>query len=130
MSHCISIYLIDKKEIRDHKIGEVLLDYESQKINWVELGSDLLATTYIPKIREFGIDKTIAKITTDYFGGSGEQTAKLFINNKKVMDLNDSSASSPINTVLREMGVVKNPFRDEFDTIGLGSFRSNSDFEK
>jgi hypothetical protein len=129
MSHCISIYLINKKEIRDHKIGEVLLDYESQKINWVELGSNLLATTYIPKIREFGVDKTIAKITTDYFGGFGEQTARLFINNEEVMDLDDS-CPNPINTVLREMGVIKSTFKDEFDTIGLGNFRSNSDFEK
>jgi hypothetical protein len=33
--------------------------------------------------------KTIAKIETNYFGCGGDQSAKLFINNKKVYDKSD-----------------------------------------
>lgn len=125
MSHCISVYLINKSEVRNDKI-ESIIDDKSTKIKWTELDENILATTYIPNIREYGKDKTIAKITTDYFGGFGEQTAKLFINNKRVYD---GYESSPINDVLKKMGVTRKAGMDEFDTIGLGKYRSNSDFE-
>lgn len=125
MSHYISVYLINKSEVRNDKI-ESIIDNKSTKIKWKELDVNILATTYIPNIREYGKDKTIAKITTDYFCGLGKQTAKLFINNKIVYD---GYESSPINDVLKKMGVARKAGMDEFDTIGLGKYRSNSDFE-
>lgn len=129
MSHSISVYLIRKEELRDSKIETVLED-KSLGIKFKELGSNILATTEIPNIRKFGEDKTIAKIETDYFGGSGHQTAKLFVNNKKIYDKSDERdwAISPINDVLKEMGVVRTSTQDEFDTVGLGKYRSNKDF--
>jgi len=129
MSHYISVYLIRKEEIRDSKIESVL---ENKKIGikFKELGSNILATTRIPNIKEFGIDKTIAKIETDYFGGSGQQSAKLFINNKKVYDKSSEQdwSLNPINDVLKEMGVQRLDGQDEFDTIGLSKYRTNMDF--
>jgi len=79
-----------------------------------------------------GKDKTIAKIETDYFGGWGVQSAKLFVNNKKVYDESDEQDISlkPINTALKMMGVTAKSNMDEFDTIGLSRYRSNSDFNK
>jgi hypothetical protein len=122
MGHCISIYVIKKSELREDKINEVLNGESKSEIIWTELEENLLATTYIPNIRDFGKDKTVGVLSTDYFGGAGHQEGKLFVNNKK-----EYEASTPINDVLEMLGVVKKGM-DEFDTIGLSNFRSNSDF--
>ena len=132
MGHCISVYLINKSELRNEKINTVLENKEkSEEIKWTELPEGILATTHIPNVREFGKDKTIAKISTDYFGGSGHQEAKLFVNNKKEYD--ESSETnymvSPINDVLKMIGVIKKGSSDEFDTIGLSNFRDNNYFK-
>jgi len=129
--HSISVYLIRKEEIRGEKIDSVLEGSQSH-IKWTELGANILATTRIPNIRDFGQDKTIAKIETDYFGGSGNQSAKLFINNEKVYDKSDEQnwSLTPINDVLKQMGIISNQGMDEFDTIGLGKYRKNEDFIK
>ena len=133
MGHCISVYLMSKSDIRDEKISNILDSSNSsnQDIKWTELKEGLVATTHIPNVRAFGKNKTIAKISTDYFGGAGEQDAKLFINNKKEYDKSSEFDSSerPINTVLRMMGVSRKDGQDEFDTIGLSNFRSNQDFK-
>lgn len=127
--HSISVYLIRKEEIRGEKIDSVLEGSQSH-IKWTELDANILATTRIPNIRDFGQNKTIAKIETDYFGGSGNQSAKLFINNKKVYDKSDEQdwSLTPINDVLKQMGIISNQGMDEFDTIGLGKYRKNEDF--
>ena len=131
MGHCISIYVINKSELREDKINKVLSDKNTnQEIVWTELKEGVLATTYIPNIRDFGKDKTVGVISTDYFGGSGHQEAKLFVNNKKEYDNSSEFDWSfrPINSVLKMMGVVSEIGMDEFDTIGLSNFRSNQDF--
>ena len=139
MGHCISVYLMNKSELRDDVIDSVLENKSKQKINWVELKEGILATTNILNVREYGKDKTIAKISTDYFGGSGHQEARLFVNNKKEYDKSSefghinnhllNRSLSPINDVLKLMGVIKKDGMDEFDTIGLSKYRSNSDFK-
>ena len=132
MGHCISVYLMNKSELRNEKINTVLENKEkSEEIKWTELPEGILATAHIPNVREFGKDKTIAKISTDYFGGSGHQEAKLFVNNKK--EYEESSETnymvSPINDVLKMIGVIKKGSSDEFDTIGLSNFRDNNYFK-
>jgi hypothetical protein len=135
MSHCISIYLINKSDLRTEKIDSVINGkLNIGEIKWIELDANILATTYIPNIKKFGIDKTIAKVETDYFGGMGYQSAKLFINNKKVFDHSDEYFNSkkyldsPINKVLEKLRVVRKGELDEFDTVGLGKYRNNNDF--
>lgn len=132
MGHCISVFIIRKSDLRDDKIESIINDSKSSDIKWVELNFDLLATTKIPNIREFGSDKTIAYISTDYFGGSGNQSAKVFMNNKKILDQDDEFdwRLKPINSALKLLGVERISGYDEFDTIGLGNFRSNEDFRK
>jgi len=129
MGHCISIYVIKKYELRDDKINKVLNDEIKSEIIWTELGENILATTYIPNIRDFGKDKTVGVLSTDYFGGSGHQEGKLFVNNKKEYEASSEFnwRSTPINDVLEMLGVVKKGM-DEFDTVGLSNFRSNEDF--
>ena len=104
--HCISVYLINKKELRSDKI-DTLLEKKSNNIKFIELGAGILASTKITNIREFGKDKIIAKIETDYFGGSGSQSAKLFVNGKKIYDKSSEQDRSlrPINHVLKQLGV-------------------------
>jgi hypothetical protein len=131
MGHCIDVYLMNKSEIRDEKISNILDSSSAQDIKWTELKEGIVATTHIPNVRAFGKNKTIAKISTDYFGGSGHQEAKLFVNNKKEYD--ESSEHdymvTPINDVLQMLGVSKKDGHDEFDTIGLSNFRSNEYFK-
>jgi hypothetical protein len=131
MGHCISIYVIKKSELRDDKINKVLSDKNTnQEIVWTELKEGILATTYIPNIRDFGKDKTVGVISTDYFGGSGHQEGKLFVNNKKEYEGSSEFnwSERPINTILMKMGISKKDGQDEFDTIGLSNYRSNQDF--
>ena len=130
MGHCISVYLIRKTELRDEKINSVVNDSKPTNVKWVELDEGILATTRIPNIKEFGEDKTIALISTDYFGGSGNQSAKVFMNNQKILDQNDEFdwKLNPINSALKLLGVNRKDGMDEFDTIGLSKYRSNEDF--
>ena len=132
MGHCISVYLMNKSELRNEKINSVLDNKEkSKEIKWTELPKDILATTHIPNIRDFGKDKTIAKISTDYFGGWGIQEAKLFVNNKKEYSKSNEQDMklTPINDVLKMMGVIADSGMDEFDSINLSNYRSNQDFK-
>jgi hypothetical protein len=130
MGHCISVYLIRKSELRDDKLSSILDDKNQIKVIWTELKEGILATPFIPDIKEFGKDKTISKISTDYFGGPGYQEANLYVNNKKEYDKSSESdyKLNPINDVLKLMGIIKKEGMDEFDTIGLGKYRSNRDF--
>lgn len=138
MGHCISIYLINKSELRDDKISSVLnkKTRKQEKIKWIELEEGILATTHIPNHKEFDKNKRIAKITTDYFSGLGSQQATIRENKKVILDLDDEFIDSgkydlhPINKALRRIGVIRKDGMDEFDTIGLGYYRSNSDFDE
>jgi hypothetical protein len=68
-----------------------------------------------------------ALIETDYFGGSGNQVAAVY---RKGQDLpliaSERVQGGAINKALRAIGVHARTGADEFDTLGLGSFR---DFE-
>ena len=123
---------MNKSELRNEKINSVLENKENyEEIKWTELPEGILATTHISNVREFGKDKTIAKISTDYFGGWGIQEATLFVNNKKEYSKSSEQDMklTPINDVLKMMGVIKKGSSDEFDTINLSNFRSNEDFK-
>lgn len=129
MGHCISVYLIKREELRNESIDNII-DGETLNIKFTQLGGNILATTYIPNVKEFREGKTITKISTDYFGGMGDQSANLWVNSEFIYDKCDEYDNiSPINYVLRMMGVIRNGSNDEFDTIGLGNYRSNDDFK-
>jgi hypothetical protein len=44
-------------------------------------------------------------------------------------DTRTDSVSNPINQALKMMGVKAKAGMDEFDTINLGRYRTNKDFE-
>ena len=132
MSHCISVYLINKSDLRNSTINSVIdgTDDNHSEIVWTELKEGILLTTDIIGFKKFRKDKMVAKIRTDYFGGIGCQSAKVFENGKKILNQDDEydSRLNPINSALKLLGVVRKGNMDEFDTIGLGSYRNNRDF--
>jgi hypothetical protein len=129
--HSISVFLLKKEEIRNEKIESLSGDKTLRKIKFTEMGEGILATTEIPNFKEFRKGKIIALVETDYFGGGGDQSAKLYVDGVKMYDESDvfDYSKTPINDVLKMMGVVKKTGMDEFDTIGLGKYRTNEDFE-
>lgn len=83
---------------------------------------------------------------TDFFGGAGTQSAKLWENGKLVYEEEDSHGN-PVNAVLKRLGVKcvwpeGKPSRqyidgdgkpveslpDEFDAVDFGHYRGNEDF--
>lgn len=72
----------------------------------------------------------LAYAETDYFGGSGAQSAMAYVDGVEASAPQRSrGAGGPINAALRAIGVKRNDMDDEFDTIGLGYRRSMSDYE-
>jgi hypothetical protein len=65
---------------------------------------------------------TFAVIMTEYFGGVGDQWACAFNGTRRV-----TGDKATINDVLRALGVVRRGEADEFDTVGLGRYRSTPD---
>jgi len=70
-----------------------------------------------------------AYVETEYFGGVGSQGAAFFDQGRMVMNASEedepASHDSPINTILRALGVEAERGQDEFGTLGLSQFRDN-----
>jgi hypothetical protein len=64
-----------------------------------------------------------AIIQTEYFGGAGDQWACAFTGENR-----ETGASATINDALRWLGVVSQGDQDEFDTVGLGTYRSSPEY--
>ncbi len=72
----------------------------------------------------------LAYAETDYFGGSGAQSAMAYVDGRQASAPERSKgAGGPINSALRAIGVTRSQMDDEFDTIGLGYRRSMRDYE-
>ncbi|MEU8241210.1 hypothetical protein AB0C07_23445 [Actinoplanes missouriensis] len=63
-----------------------------------------------------------ALVMTDYFGGTGEQWACVYIAGRRVETVSD------INAALRVLGVQAAEGLDEFDTVGLAHHRTTPDY--
>ena len=68
--------------------------------------------------QEIGLSN-FAIIFTDYFGGSGSQSATVYNSGKQILPPTENG----VNKALRKIGVERSLFKDEFDTIGLGKYR-------
>ena len=125
--HSISVYLIRKEDLRDEKLDSIL-ENKSNHLKLTQLGEGIYATTNKPK--DWG-NRMICHITTDYFGGPGEQSADLRCGNDILLKNHTKfdPFGRPINQALKLMGVKKKDGMDEFDTIGLGRYRTNEDFK-
>ncbi len=100
---------------------------------------DMEASTAAAGEAEGGLERALAAATrgggalayveTDYFGGTGGQSAMAFANGDEAVPLQKSRAGGAINAALRAIGVAKDADKDEFDTIGLGERRRMEDYE-
>lgn len=135
--HAISVYLLKVEDLRDDKLNSLLENKETSfkikngEINWTLLGEGIVATTKIPKSKEWQSGRLICKIETDYFGGFGDQSAKLYRDDTILMneDTRKDPVYNPINKALKMMGVKAKTGMDEFDTINLSRYRTNEDFK-
>lgn len=72
----------------------------------------------------------LAYVETDYFGGTGGQSAVAFVDGRETMTPQRArGGGGAINQALRAIGVTRSVADDEFDTIGLGERRSMIDYE-
>lgn len=70
----------------------------------------------------------LAYVETDYFGGTGGQSAMVFAGGRETMAAQRSRIGA-INEALRGIGVLREAGKDEFDAVGLGERRSMADYE-
>jgi len=68
--------------------------------------------------------QTYVSISTNYFGGFGEQSAKMFRDGKLELESKDDDS---INKCLRLIGIAADGTADEFDIISLGNYRTEKD---
>lgn len=71
----------------------------------------------------------LAYVETEYFGGTGGQSAMAFADGRAKMEPARAQWAGPINQALRRIGVVPEGEKDAFDTIGLGERRQMADYE-
>lgn len=110
------------EDVRDSKIDSILTNSENSPLKYKELNGGIVVLQDFDKT---DLNLMFAKIKTDYFGGTGEQSSKLYLNGKLIFKSKNYNA---INEALRLMGVVSKDKMDEFDTVGLGEFRTNESF--
>lgn len=103
--------------------------------DWLERGA-MLTSTDLAQAARASRATSLAYVETDYFGGVGRQNALLWRDGTLVLRpaelwIGKEAAVArprslwPINATLRGLGVVATEGYDEFDTIGLGAWRSN-----
>lgn len=105
--HCISVYITKD-------------DGTFTEVPHLKLPQGFVLFTEKPKGLKKG--RTTAYCETDYFGGAGTQRAKYWDDEVKVTGFS-------INEVLKFIGVKCDERMDEFDTIGLGNFRTNDEVD-
>jgi hypothetical protein len=69
---------------------------------------------------------TIAYVESEYFGGTGEENAIVWENGDMVYK--EQGVHSAVNRALKQLGVIKDEQKDEFDTVGLGNNRDTIDW--
>ena len=92
------------------------------------------------QLKELSFQGKCIYFETHYFGGQGHQIAEVWHNGKRITDpLISFDGKSPtifsgalhvdhaINEALKLIGIYKHEGKDEFDSVRLGEYRSNSD---
>jgi hypothetical protein len=91
--------------------------------------------------KQLGVNKPVAYVETEYFGGLGTQAAVVWDRGEitlgpHLLDTDSfqrgrnmpAMSESPINRALRYLGVHRGDARDEFEAIGLHRGRENDDW--
>lgn len=118
MGHCITIYLARTEDLLDPRIKKK------------ELKAGISAVVDYPDEETLKRGRTVALVSTNYFGGFGDQQASVYEDGKLIYEGDtEMGAHCPINHALNMLGVKDTASDDEFDVVGLGNYRSNEDFE-
>lgn len=138
--HCVNLILIRKSELRNSKISSIIDDgtFPKLSIEYLNLPQDIMAFPNLEKAdvcKNFGGGIIFMAISTDYFGGAGDQSASLnetiiFGDNFHYKKTKVSHDVDAIDKLLAEYGVIRVGDKDEFDSIDLGRYRSNDDYIK
>ncbi len=136
--HSISVYIIKESEdkiahLYEHAKGpqgflivpetKLLEDIREDISSKNDLAPDNIPISVIGKYLSKG---RVIHAWTDYFGGPGEQGATLW---DPEMDHSfPFIEDNAINKALYATGFKKDKGLDEFDTLGLGKYRTNNDF--
>lgn len=90
-------------------------------------------------LKELSFQGKCAYIETEYFGGSGTQMSAIWENGEKIegpfisydgiknpkIPENVQVIENSINQALKTIGIYRHEGKDEFDSVGLGKYRSN-----
>ena len=124
--HCVNIFVLRTQEnidLPNARHGEYLLvpiheeTFRRMKISDHDSQISLLAKLLASK-SETGI---VARCETDYFGGVGEQAASIWGAGGMIESFDS------INQALKKICVTRMDNMDEFDTVGIGRYRTNED---
>lgn len=139
--HSVNLILIKKSELRNSKISSIIDDgtYPKLDVPYLMLPQGIMAFPTLEKAdvcENFGSGITFMVISTDYFGGAGDQSASLnetIIRSGKFFHYKTIKISRDVNAIdklLAEYGVNCVGGQDEFDSIDLGRYRTNDEYIK
>ncbi len=95
----------------------------------IEDAADVLPTaTEIEFERSSSNHGPVAYVASRYFGGHGVQCGIAWRNGGAASPLGVSTGAGPINRALAAIGCPSGDDIDEFDYVGLGRFRNQSDW--
>jgi len=112
-----------------------LWERQFDQITGLKPGADVGGFTYLSSSVVVALSSAsevgpLVYVETNYFGGIGAQAAAAFVQGKMAFAdyhevLRDPQrGDGPINRALKMLGVAKVAGQDEFDTLGLGRFRT------
>ena len=103
---------------------------------------EFLPSSVVDLLERYSSACWVAYFETEYFGGVGTQAVGVWRDRELILGPKISSASWdpknrnyvvdngwPINEALRFVGVWTDGSKDEFDTLGLGQYRSTDAFD-
>ncbi len=71
---------------------------------------------------------TVAYVEADFFGGRGDQHCVVWRGGDIKLGPLNTKGRGAINKALSRLGAKRQPFRDEFEAVGLNRHRSNEDW--
>ena len=118
MSHNLYAIVVRSEDIKPSDTG-----------CFIKLKKDGFSIISPPVALKHKVDLSMRRVQlmTDYFGGSGEQEAAYFDDIGRITHFHDRTQEGAINAALSMLGVSPDDGLDNFDTIGLGKYRSNQD---
>lgn len=89
-------------------------------------GYDSLSVKLYSILISFSKIGKIGYIEAEYFGGDGGQSSILFSESEPILEKVNTVGA--INSLLSSLGIVPEPGKDEFDTVGFGKNRRTEDW--